>query len=262
MAKGKKPAGTDDLLFGGKSQARLNEIMGGDGFQTGTSVFDPVLCELSYRWFCPPGGTILDPFAGGSVRGIVAAKLGRRYVGIDLSERQIIANRAQAEEICADGAKPEWRHGNSLEIGTIAADVDADLVFSCPPYADLEVYSDDVRDLSNMSYDQFREAHAAIIKAACDRLKPNRFAVWVVGDVRGADGNYYCFPEDTVAAFKAAGLHKYNECVLVTATGSLPVRTTKAFMASRKLGKTHQNLYVFVKGDSRKAAELMEQDDA
>jgi len=63
---------------------------------TGTSIFDPVLCELAYRWFCPPGGLVLDPFAGGSVRGIVAAKCGRRYIGIDLSERQCEANRAQA----------------------------------------------------------------------------------------------------------------------------------------------------------------------
>lgn len=34
-----------------------------------TSVFDPVLCEVAYTWFCPKGGAILDPFCGGSVRG-------------------------------------------------------------------------------------------------------------------------------------------------------------------------------------------------
>jgi hypothetical protein len=26
---------------------------------SGTSVFDPVLCELAYRWFCPPGFALL-----------------------------------------------------------------------------------------------------------------------------------------------------------------------------------------------------------
>lgn len=40
---------------------------------TGTSVFDPVLCEIAYRWFSPKGGVILDPFAGGSIRLPVAA---------------------------------------------------------------------------------------------------------------------------------------------------------------------------------------------
>jgi hypothetical protein len=64
-----------------------------------TSIFDPVLCELVYRWFCPPGGVVLDPFAGGSVRGVVAACLGLQYVGVDLSQRQVAANREQLLEV-------------------------------------------------------------------------------------------------------------------------------------------------------------------
>ncbi len=31
----------------------------------GTSIFDPALCELMYKWFCPNNGQILDPFGGG-----------------------------------------------------------------------------------------------------------------------------------------------------------------------------------------------------
>ena len=51
----------------------------------GTSIFDPVLCEIGYRWFMPSsGGTIIDPFAGGSVRGVVAERLGYNYKGIEL----------------------------------------------------------------------------------------------------------------------------------------------------------------------------------
>ncbi|MBW2674812.1 MAG: hypothetical protein JRD89_15600, partial [Deltaproteobacteria bacterium] len=69
---------------------------------SGSSIFDPVLAEISYKWYCPPGGKILDPFAGGSVRGIVAAYLGYEYHGNDLSARQIAANRLQAES-CPTG---------------------------------------------------------------------------------------------------------------------------------------------------------------
>jgi hypothetical protein len=50
------------------------------------SIFDPVLCEIMYRWFCPPGGQILDPFAGGSVRGIIAGSLDYNYTGIELRQ--------------------------------------------------------------------------------------------------------------------------------------------------------------------------------
>lgn len=253
---------TGGLLHSGTTIAPGEEWEGGESAWqgSGTSIFDPVLTELAYRWFCPPGGVILDPFAGGSVRGIVASKLGRQYVGVDLSERQLIANRAQAEAMCSDPV-PVWHHGNSLEIETVAAGVEADMIMSCPPYAFLEVYSDDPNDLSTMPYDQFRDTHAAIIAAAGRMLKENRFAFYVVGDVRDKAGNYLGFPEDTVMAFRAAGLHKYNEFILTTSVGSLPVRTTKAFMATRKAGKTHQNCYVFLKGDARKAAELMERDE-
>ncbi len=227
---------------------------------TGTSIFDPVLCELAYRWFCPPGGAVLDPFAGGSVRGIVASKLGRPYTGIDLRAEQIDANRAQAEQICGD-PMPRWVCGDSREIvPTLAKQGIApqfDFVFSCPPYADLEVYSDDPRDLSTLEYDEFRAAYAKIIAGACALLKPDRFACFVVGDVRDRQGFYRNFPGHTIEAFEAAGLRLYNEAILVTAVGSLPIRAGKQFAASRKLGKTHQQLYVFCKGDPRKATEAV-----
>lgn len=220
---------------------------------SGTSIFDPVLCELCYRWFAPPGGLVLDPFAGGSVRGIVASKLGRRYMGVDLSGRQIEANRQQASRICTDPV-PQWIEGDSRELRQLTAGQQADFVFSCPPYMDLEVYSDDPRDISAMSPDAFRAAHAAIIKAACDQLQPDRFAVWVVGEVRDSRGMYYGLVPDTIMAFKAAGMDLYNEAILVTSVGSLPIRVARQFEGARKLGKTHQNVLVFVKGDPRIAA--------
>lgn len=43
---------------------------------SGVSKFDPTVCELLLRWFCPKGGLVLDPFAGGVTRGAVAALMG------------------------------------------------------------------------------------------------------------------------------------------------------------------------------------------
>jgi hypothetical protein len=228
----------------------------GAAAQSGTSIFDPVLCELAYRWFCPPGGTVLDPFAGGSVRGIVAAVLGRRYVGIDLSEEQITANREQAAAVCDDPC-PVWHVGDSRSITSLADGVEADFVFSCPPYADLEVYSDDPADLSTLEYSAFRRDYSEIVASTCTLLKPDRFACFVVGEVRDKHGHYYDFVGDTVQAFRDAGLAYYNEAILVTQLGSLPIRVGRPFEASRKLGKTHQNVLVFIKGDAKKATKAI-----
>lgn len=219
---------------------------------TGTSIFDPVLTELAYRWWCPPGGLVLDPFAGGSVRGIVANRLGRQYLGVDLRPEQVAANRAQAKELCGRPL-PQWCVGDSRDLASLAAGNAADFIFSCPPYVDLERYSDDPRDLSTLDYPAFLEAYRAIVTAAVALLKDDRFACFVVGDVRDAKGFYYGFPGATVAAFEAAGARLYNEAILVTAIGSLPVRVSKQFESARKLGKTHQNCLVFCKGDPRAA---------
>jgi len=251
---------------------------------SGTSIFDPVLCELVYRWFSPADGIVLDPFAGGSVRGIVAAKLGRRYVGVDLSKRQVKANREQAEIICVDDEKdggpqmprqsydrlryldglkhgvqvpngmpaPTWVVGDSRKIDVLAKG-EYDLVFSCPPYADLEVYSDDPSDISTLDYPAFLKAYREIISKSVAMLRQDRFACFVVGDVRDKKGLYRNFVSDTISAFHDAGARLYNEAVLVTSCGSLPIRIGRQFEAGRKLGKTHQNVLVFVKGDPKKA---------
>lgn len=219
---------------------------------SGTSIFDPVLCECAYTWFCPPDGAILDPFAGGSVRGIVAAYLGRKYTGVDLRAEQIEANKVQGAEIVPDNL-PVWIAGNSL---SDLPDQPVDFVFSCPPYYDLEVYSEQPGDLSNIgTYEEFIADYRKIVAAAVSRLRDDRFACFVVGDIRGKDGFYRNFVADTIAAFQDAGATLYNEAVLVTAVGSLPIRAGKQFDSGRKLGKTHQNVLVFCKGDWRKATE-------
>jgi hypothetical protein len=429
---------------------RIRGMTPGDG----ASIFDPVLCELAYRWFCPDGGAILDPFAGGSVRGIAAAWLGHPYTGIDLSARQIAANRAQADRILTDrepaptgptmrvkisaaqarqrfhgcapdyirdvchgaccrsstaptgimvtihpteeaaitarGARvdhgllqprdgerrcpfqtgehlcglhgtpdkpfgciaspftlnragtlivrnryrllkcykddrdgpappayqafrsslnlifgddeaqritdhlddgggdlyaampvesyrrlrdndaikhgetvdgdddrpiPRWLEGDSRDLlPTIPADT-ADLIFTCPPYYDLEVY-DDPRDLSRApNYKAFLDGYAKILTDAARCLRPNRFAVIVVGEVRDKTGCYHGLIPDTIGVMEAAGCHYYNEAMLVTPIGSLPVMSARPFQASRKLAKGHQNVLVFFKGDPRSIAD-------
>jgi len=217
------------------------------------SIFDPVLCELAYQWFNIPKGKILDPFAGGSVRGIVAAKLGFEYLGNDLREEQIQANRENAREVLQDNELyPTWTIGDSRDIDKIAKGYEADLIFSCPPYADLEVYSDNPNDISNMEYKDFLIEYKEIIRKSCEMLKEDRFAVFVVGDVRDKKGFYRNFVSDTIMAFWNCGVVLYNEMILVNALGSLPIRAGKQFNVSRKIGKTHQNVLVFYKGDPKK----------
>jgi DNA modification methylase len=215
----------------------------------GTSVFDPVLCELAYRWFCPTKGSILDPFAGGSVRGIVAAYWGYRYTGIDLRAEQCIANHFQASKMELSGT-PTWHCHDSHAMSEILPDAEQfDMVFTCPPYYDLEQYSDDVRDGSNFqSYGQFIDWYAEIFGMCYYRLRSNRFLVLEVGEIRDRDGIYRNFVGDTVQVMKQCGFQFYNEAIHILPVGTAALRVRRIFNGGRKLCKTHQNVLVFLKG--------------
>jgi hypothetical protein len=61
-----------------------------------------------------------------------------------------------------------------------------------------------------MEHQEFLAAYRDIIRLACARLADNRFACFVIGDVRDRQGFYRNLPGATVAAFEAAGLRLYN----------------------------------------------------
>lgn len=217
------------------------------------SVFDPVLCELVYRWFSAEGHQVIDPWAGGSVRGVVAAHLGRRYTGVELRPEQVAANRDQLG-LCPPAPRPTWLEGDATEqLGGLEPG-SADLLFGCPPYYGLERYSDDPRDLSTMTPDQFDDAMALTLQAASRVLLPNSFAVLVTGNVRHPSGRLMDLGGQVIRAAADAGLVLHNDAILVTTAGSLPVRAGRSFSATRVLGRTHQEVLVFVKGDRKKAA--------
>jgi 1-aminocyclopropane-1-carboxylate deaminase/D-cysteine desulfhydrase-like pyridoxal-dependent ACC family enzyme/DNA modification methylase len=153
---------------------------------------------------------------------------------------------------------PKWVTGDSLkEIRKHPIKEKVDLVFSCPPYFDLEQYSDDPSDLSNMSYDKFKKSYRAIIQLCAERLNEDSFAVFTVGEIRDEKGFYRGFVPETIEAFKAAGMHFYNEIILINTAGSLPIRVARPFEATRKVGKCHQQVLVFFKGDPGKIREKL-----
>ena len=121
-----------------------------------------------------------------------------------------------------------------------------DFVFSCPPYSDLEVYSDLEDDISNMPYDQFMSIYESIISKSCKLLKEGCYACFVVGEIRNKKGNYIGFVPDTITAFKKCGMELYNEAILLNPIASASMRAN-GNMKSDKLVKVHQNILVFKK---------------
>lgn len=223
-----------------------------------TSTFDPLLCEIMYKWFSNEGDYILDPFAGGSVRGIVAVSLGRNYKGIDLSKEQVETNVHQYLDVASRyniQNIPYWVCSDSEEYlgNEIYSTMCYDMVFTCPPYYNLEKYTNNEEDLSNMpTYKEFIKKYAQILRYASMMLDNERFFVIVVSEIRNPEtGAYYGFVPDTIQILRECGLEYYNDIILYNNLGSLPIRAPKYFDQSRKIGRTHQNILVFYKGNPK-----------
>lgn len=213
----------------------------------GVSLLDPVMAEIVCRWFGQDNCKTFDCFAGDSVFGYVSAHLGNEFVGIELRPEQAQLNNERVE-----GMTARYINDDGQNVAQHIAPDSQDLLFSCPPYFDLEKYSDLENDASNQdSYEDFIKILENAFKAAVGRLKDNRFAVIVVGDVRDkSTGFYYDFCGDIKRIFKEAGMPLYNEIILVETGASTALRAGR-YMESRKVAKMHQNILVFYKGKTK-----------
>lgn len=213
------------------------------------SMFDPVLCEIMYKWYCPINGKIVDPFAGGNVRGLIAYKFGYNYIGIDLSRKQIEENVKRAKQL---NIKPNnglvWKCDDSLNIDKYVQNESCDLLFTCPPYFNLEVYSNDNRDISTMNIVDFEKTYKMILQKTVNKLKNNRFAIIVIGNVRNEDGVYIDLVGMTTRIMEYYGCGLYNDCILLESLGSAPIRASRMFGSYRKQVHVHQNVLVYYKG--------------
>lgn len=215
------------------------------------SIFDSALTEWVYSWFTKEGDFIYDPFCGGSVRGIVAKKMGRDYVGVDIREEQLEENRNQAKTLNLDIQYRTPQEDNNKY----------DFILTCPPYWNLEKYSDLPNDLSNMKEDKFWVEYERILHESVSKLKPNRFMAMVVGDVRRRgdlkqpNGSYILLPQRTIDILSKVGVFLYNDVIYIN-NGNV-VTAKKQMEKFRKVGKIHQNLLIFNKGDWKSASNRL-----
>lgn len=206
----------------------------------GVSVFDPHLAECLATWYCPPGGLILDPCAGGPERAAVATALGYRYHGID-----------PAGPPTAD-APGTWITGYAQH-GLHLPDQSADMVLACPPYHDRERYSDHPDDLSAMTWGDYLTALDEIVSLTVAAMRVDRFAAWVISDVRDSHGHLRRLPHRLADMLTSHGLSLIAEHVLVAPVGTAHKRMRRPWETCRTPTRVHQIVHVAVKG-SRQAA--------
>lgn len=213
-----------------------------DSLYTGThSVFPAPLMEMIIvRYGGAVGSKILDPFAGGPPRGLVSSIMGHEYVGFEVRQEQIDENEQLLRRLKLKNARYVFGDGRFLDI-----DEQFDCAITCPPYYDLEQYSERGDDLSNLaSYAEFNASMHLCAGSLRLRMKPGSFVCMIVGLFRDKRGELIDFPADTVQNFREAGFLYWQHIILSKNFASAAVRASNAWKGI-KLVPRHENLLIF-----------------
>lgn len=220
------------------------------------SVLDPVACEVILRFFMPTNGRrVYNPFGGGVQMGFVSGAYGYDYISSEIRRNQCDANNA----ICQDlKGSAKWIESDS---STYSPAERPDLVFSCPPYYQVEEYLDydgnpPPGELNSIAtYEEFRNTLFAGYKKAIEALNDNCFFVVMTGDSRDKNGAYYCCESEHELFFKDQGLAVYNKIIYLECEFTRLAHAKKT-LNYRKFPKREQKIIVAYKGDMQKIKEL------
>lgn len=205
------------------------------------SVFNPHLTQMIISAYCPLRGRIYDPFGGGGTRGYMATKMGHKYHGVEIREEEVERIKG---EMKTWGIEFDMVLGDSSEYKPKET---FNFALTCPPYYDLELYSNMEEDLSNASsYEEFLGMYKKVIQNVYDCLEPNSFAVFVVGNFRDESGELIHFNGDTIRIAKEVGFILWDEIIWQGASNVALTRCGK-FEVNRKSVRMHEYVVILKK---------------
>ena len=153
---------------------------------------------------------------------------------------------------------PHWVEGDSAELDEhLPRGAKYDLIFTSPPYWNKEIYSKNEKDGSTFKkYEDFMVWYAAIFRQAVSRLKPNRFLVVKIQNLRDPKTGFYInWVGDNIRLFEQLGLRLYSDGILVTPVGEAAPHAATRFPTARQLESAHQNVLCFWNGDDARLVE-------
>jgi len=227
-----------------------NEIRKGNAWYTNTdlirnqkmSEFHAGMAENIIRYWSLPGARIVDPFAGRATRAVVSTKLGREYYGYEIAPN---THRRVLEHFEKLGINPNFYLSDGVALKETPNNF-SDLIFTCPPYYNIEEYESVEGQLSDCeSYDSFMEFVGKCAENCFRVAKSGSFCVWVVADFRRG-GKLIDFHGDTIQSFKKVGFN-YHDIIIMENLSPFAALSAVQSAYKRYAPKTHEYVVIFRK---------------
>lgn len=153
--------------------------------------FIPQIATQTYLRYTREHDIVLDLFLGSGTSAIEAARLNRRFIGVELKPDLVeyvrdkiggMGGQAAFHIMQGDSTQPETVARVRQALEAMGAE-HAQLLILHPPYHDIIRFSADAADLSNApTLDDFLDRFEAAARNGFDLLESGRFAVLVIGD--------------------------------------------------------------------------------
>jgi DNA modification methylase len=234
-------------LSGGQEDTMANQHNYHQARGINYSEFNPTLCHKILSMYGKNTRRILDPFAG-RTRALLCQDLGFDYTGFEVSPITYhhISNVLQQPKLETPKYKAIVINDDSFNIESHNLG-QFDMIFTCPPYHNLEKYESCEGQLSDIdSYDYFLVRYKEILKKCIKLLKPLGLVVLVVGDFR-VDKKLHLFHLDTCRILSEIGLVPFDFVINQSVTFDIAAKRFGGFKDLGYVAKVHEFVLVYKK---------------
>lgn len=136
------------------------------------------LAEFLITYYTPEGGLVLDQFCGRGTIGLACLYHGRRFVGYDLTKKNLdLIQQVSEKHLGANADNLTLHHSDGITIKEYEGKVEYfDAIVTDPAYVlKAEKYSDDERELGAKSHDEYMKCIELNFKRCYDLIKTSSF---------------------------------------------------------------------------------------
>jgi len=214
------------------------------------SEFNPTVAKNIINFWSNENDIIFDPFSG-RTRSLVAYAMNRLYIGCEISTDVVdymLNKYNELNLIYNDDFNVDVVNDDCINIKKYYPDTEFDLIFSCPPYWNLEKYQSCDGQLSDIkAYDEFIDALGDRLDVAVKQLKIDKYMCMVVGDFR-KNKKYVTFHNDLMNRMKQNKSLKLHDVIVIQ---NIPFHTAAYYFGAKKkhkfTSKSHEYLLVWKK---------------
>jgi len=216
----------------------------------GLSTFPPALVRRVVLFYTEKGELVLDPCAGHNSRMQITYECERNYIGYEVSKDFIAFNSMVRDEVMGKGSQGVlFEQKNSILLHPVSsekmqeADNSVDLVFTSPPYWDIEYYGDEPEQLGyGKTYEAFLSDMFKVIAESYRVLKKGKYCVFNINDFR-KDGNFYPYHCHMIELFQRAGF-KLWDTIIIKWKSAIGACFASQIESRKQTAKAHEYIIV------------------